>query len=360
MKETLKGIGTLLGISFVGLVLLVGWAMYGPVVKNFIFPKRLYYTVTADLSVNGQHVRMSGTVECRWEQHAVAPLVTDTSHYVMTGGPVAKRLQDGSALVLWIGGRCSERDDAFGVLFDQNPRVKIANASGVVFANATTHWYLLHLDDAAKPNHVTAYLGPEYFQNSTTDIHLYRVETRKETSGRVTDFSAEVPWLRTDGSTHRSDSAIFLGYYARVVPRDMWAKDENLEKFFSRFKRPTDNAYVELNEAGLQKTSRKLSSTGYLAPLIEDGNRLSLVTDRPDQNWSFTLAPAENASAIDVPCNWTFFPGLMPKSRWQLSIDGRPFPGEIIDSSRMLFDPASKLLIDIGMLCLSPNWRVGP
>ena len=359
MKETLKSIGTLLGISFVGFVLLIGWAVYGPVVKNFIFPKHFYYTVTADLSINGQHVRMSGTVECRWEQHAVAPLVTDTSHYRMIGGPVAKRLPDGSALVLWIGGRCTERDDAFGVLFDQNPRVKIANVSGVVFANATTHWYLLYLDDAAKPNHITTYLGPEYFRNSTTNIHLYRVETRKETSGRVTDFNAEVPWLRIGGSTHRSDSATFLGYYARVVPRDIWAKDENLKKFFSHYRRSTNEAYAELNRAGLQKASVVLNSMGYLAPLVDDGNHLSLATDRPGEKWSVTLAPWRGPSAVSAPCNWTFYPWLMSKSPRQLSIDGKPFPEEI-GHSGMLFDPTSNLLINVGTLCLNPNWRVGP
>lgn len=294
MTKVPKFIGLTLGVAVIGLFVYVGRIVYGSVIRNEISPRRYYYTVTADLSIGGKQLTMSGTTECLWGQHPVGPLVFDNSHFQMIGGPVAKRLADGSALLIWMGNLCGGQQDFSGALSDENSKVADAELARIGLGGKM-QWYIAHLDDANAPRDITVYIGPEYFSLPETDIHLHNIKIRMTSSGRRTNTSDEIPWIQSDRAIWSMKGIPFFSYFARVVPANLWKQKPGLFRSLSAIKVPITDVYAHLRATGSIAASRDLTSilnsAGTVIQVENDDRELRLSTSNSDEKWFFVLRP---------------------------------------------------------------------
>lgn len=360
MKVFFKSVGVLFVVAI--LVFIVASKI---VTKRIEDEKRFYYTVSADLTINGERVLFSGTSECRWVQVndpllPLLPLVTDTSHHEVVGGPAAKRLPDGSALLLWMGNLCyAQRSNVPSVVYSEEPGFT-STAQRTV--QGLGRWYIAHLKNAVTPQSIDVFVGPQYFAQSGGEIRLHRLQVSFTKQEAVSKAEAEIPWLSAprQSSGNKGERNIpFIGYYARVITRSEWQKVPELANRFPLIKQPTDSIYDKLPEPrsqALRLAYDLLYSGGTFYQLKEDGERLSLDLPLPDDPWKITLRPQPGQGDFGW-CNGWINPSisyLPPHSPRKLSIGGRNL-NLSFGAWSTIFDPETGFVVNAGRICMKSD-----
>ncbi len=346
----LKVAGLILAGVATSVLLYLGWSVYGPVALNTIAPRKFYYTVDADISIDSERISMSGTTECRWVQRPVGPLVQDTSHFRMIGGPVARKLPDGSALLIWVGDLCNERRNISGVLFDQNTNVPVTAQAYLQLAKKK-RWYLVHLDNAQAPNSIDVYIGPDYFREPEAEIRIEHVEIRRVEEGQPSDPTDEVPWLRARSADAPATETPFIGYFARVVSRDVWVRIPGISQALTSFKEPVTNVFRLLATKPLGGIPTILIEGGEVVPLTFDTNDLHLHSADLGRKWVFKLQRSSRPPNKDEGCYGFLTELFLPRPTRRLFVDDRLISSDF-GNSPAAFDPTTGLVISPGALCL--------
>lgn len=360
MKAFFKSVGVLLVVAV--LVFIVASKIATKRIKD---EKRFYYTVSADLTINGERVSLSGTNECQWVQVnnpllPLLPLVTDTSHHELVGGPAVKRLPDGSALLIWMGSLCyAQRSKLPSVVYSEEPGFTSMAQRTV---QGMGRWYIAHFKNAATPQSIDVFIGPQYFTQGDGEISLHRLEVSFTKQGTVSKVENDIPWL---GITHPSSSnedvedIPFIGYYARVITRSDWESFPELAKRFPLIKQPTGSIYNKLPEPRSQALSLAydlLYSGGTFYQLKEDGERFSLDLPLPDDPWKVVLRPQPDQKNFDW-CNGRISPSgsFLPRhSPRKLSI-GDQDRDLSFGTTSTIFDPETGFVINAGRICMKSD-----
>ena len=353
MRVWLVGVGALLSVG-----LLVFFIASEVATRRIQSDKKFYYTVSADLTVGGQPVSINATTECKWVQKynpllPLLPLVTDTSHYRMVGGPAARRLADGTAVLIVLPNLCGKQTS--GIVYDKDPQVVRTLHKRL---SLMRRWYLARLDNSSNPEVVKVFVGPEYFDQGADDlqdadrIKLNHLEVAYSKTGRLSMPDEEVPWLMKSSELGR-DKVSYVGYYARIVSRDEWSKAPRFAETISAIERPSYNVYASLKPPFTDDEQTILSESGKLIPLEEDSSNLVISESSFANRWEIDLRPYADGNQMRG-CD-----GLLSRpvtSQW--SPGGHAFwigDRRVVSSLgtvSTIYDPATGFLINVGRMCL--------
>lgn len=348
-----KSLGALFVASI--LVFLVASEIAAKRIEN---DKRFYYTVSADLIVAGQPVSILSTNECKWVQKRnpllpLLPLVTDTSHYRMVGGPAARRLADGTAILIVLPNLCDEQ--VAGIVYDKDLRVSRTLHERL---SLKRRWYLARLDSASEPEAINVFIGPEYFDQRADDIQnidyieLHHLEIAYSKQGELLAPSDDVPWL-TNPPKSIDEDVPYVGYYARVVSRGEWSTAPQLAAAISTIKHPSNDIYASLKPPFTDAEQAVLSESGKLIPLDENLSNLVLADSSLPNRWEINLRPYADGNQLRG-CD-----GILSRpvtSQWSLGSHAFLIGNRRLVSSlgtvSTIYDPATGFLINVGRMCV--------
>ena len=353
MRVWLLGVGALLSVG-----LIVFFIASEIASRRIESDKKFYYTVSADLMVGDQPVSITSTNECKWVQKhnpllPLLPLITDTSHYRMVGGPAARRLADGTAILIALPNLCGKQTS--GIVYDKDPQVVRTLHKRL---SLMRRWYLARLDSSSDPEAINVFVGPEYFDQMADDIQnvdrikLNHLEVTYSKQGQLSGPGEDVSWL-TKSPYLSNDNVSYVGYYARIVSRDEWSKAPRFAETISSIERPSNNVYASLKPPFTDVEQAILSESGELIPLEEGQSNLVITDSSLSNRWEIDLRPYAEGNQIRG-CD-----GLLSRpvtSQWSLGDQAFWVGDRRLVSSlgpvSTIYDPATGFLINVGRMCL--------
>jgi hypothetical protein len=217
-----RGIAAAVALILVTGLLWLLWLIRVPqaIITN-IWPIHTYYTVRAEIELDGKAHVLEATGTCDWRWHVPLPMVRyDLGRLTFHGGFLTKVLDDGRAIVIFPGKHCVPRADKS----DAPPPgsywrwSRIFNQPGTFFyeidlvtgdtryPEGTRHddFYLandvlpavLVLDDARDPKAIRYYPNPqEHMASDCASLRIRSYRVTDTSSGTITRRELEVPYL---------------------------------------------------------------------------------------------------------------------------------------------------------------------
>ncbi|MEM1396584.1 MAG: hypothetical protein AAGH38_03940, partial [Pseudomonadota bacterium] len=239
---------------------------------------------------------------------------------------MAKRLPSGAGLIAVPPPICSMNINTWRKGGEVREQVI---AERISYDNPPPVYWLDNVDDPAR---VEVYFGRDYYDHPNARILLHDVVIGVLDEATVADPRNEVGWIRrrADWETDWASDTMVFGPVpsARVIPRELWTKDQALVAALMDETRP-----VLLGPEGVNITVA--------------ASRLPLDIREADRSWPIFVE--EGALQIrtdpDLPKGMAFIPKHMPA--WQhlpYAIDGR-LVGDKNWDQQTFYDPESGLIV---------------
>lgn len=233
------------------LLCLIGWLSYIWITTTIEYPAYFWYRVDAQLEYRGETVDVGGVVECKRESSALAgyfipvprPRGAPLFKYQTNTLAFAKRLADGSAVIMRHGVTCNRRvherlKSRAGTIEVFDGLVAGHNHNILYPKQETRRFPLIRwLDDAEAPSKAETYFADLYYGDPRARFRFLGLDVRRIGKGGVTDphemmaverqrAFTEVPWLLQQSQIARSDQQGFRGDHGYVIERSEWAADD--------------------------------------------------------------------------------------------------------------------------------------
>ena len=229
-------IAFLIGLGLLGWVM---WLMKLPhAVITAYWPVETYYSVRAELELDGQTYVLEGTGRCDWQWAFALFAIRGPGKLTYYGGFLTKVLDDGRAIVIFPGRYCQPRAEKSpypppgslwrsstmfnqpGVFFFEEDEV----TGDIRYPDSTRHdpvivmndWLprVLVLDDARAPKTIRYYPNPkEHMATDCASLRFRSYRIRNTSSGTITRRELDVPYLANLQKLEEWD-----GFMARFVP----------------------------------------------------------------------------------------------------------------------------------------------
>jgi hypothetical protein len=234
--------------AFAIVVAAIGWLLWQIHLPHWIvtsiWPIKTYYSVHAEIELDGQTHILEGVGRCDWQWVFVPQLAELTNQptfkETFSGGFLTKVLADGRAIVMFAGSHCgvaggpeiSDRKSPSPVEIDfitgdiRSPKGR-RHSPGYVQAELPP---VAVLDDAREPKSIRYYRNPKVHMASdcaSLRFHSYRVTITS--SGEITRRDLDVAYL-----ANLAGSNLWLGYTAHVIPFSALQKFLQLSEFLER------------------------------------------------------------------------------------------------------------------------------
>jgi hypothetical protein len=227
-------IAFLIGLGVFGWMLWLGKVPHG--IKTAYWPVETYYSVRAELELDGQTYVLEGTGRCDWAFHPFGLLGPGKLTYY--GGFLTKVLDDGRAIVIFPGQHCQGRGEKspypppgslwrFWTMFNQKGVFFFEEdivTGDIRYPDSTRHdpvivmndWLpaVLVLDDARAPKTIRYYPNPrEHMATDCASLRIRSYRYNNTSSGTITRRELDVPYLASLQKLEWWD-----GFMARFVP----------------------------------------------------------------------------------------------------------------------------------------------
>jgi hypothetical protein len=236
IKMTLWIIGAL-ACGLLGVVL---WHIRVPqALITAIWPVRTFYTVRAEIELDGATHVLEGVGSCDWRWHVPLPMLYyDYGRLTFRGGFLTKVLDDGRAIVIFPGRHCIPRvdksDDAppgsywrWSKVFNQPDKFfyEVDLATGDIrYPDGTRHDdviakgdlfpRVLVLDNARAPQTIRDYPNPkEHMASDCASLRIKSYRVTNSSSGTITRRELDVPYL-----ANLKTRETWIGFLGRTIP----------------------------------------------------------------------------------------------------------------------------------------------
>lgn len=198
-----------------------------------------YYTVRAELELDGKTHVLEATGRCDWHWRVPLPMIHDPNGWMTYhGGFLTKVLDDGRAIVIFPGKHCSSPLDKTNsrVPSDHWRWSRIFNQPGTFFSEFDLvtgevrdpegtrrsdvllgfdlYPAVLVLDDARAPKAIRYYPNPkEHMASDCASLRIKSYRVTNRSSGAITRRELEVPYL-----ANLTKGQEWVGFLGRVIP----------------------------------------------------------------------------------------------------------------------------------------------
>ena len=305
-------------------------------IKTAYWPVETYYSVRAELELDGQVYVLEGTGRCDWAFHPFGLL--GPGNFTTYGGFLTKVLDDGRAIVIFPGRYCEPRAEKspypppgslwrFWTMFNQKGVFffEVDMVTGDIrYPDSTRHdpvivmndWLpaVLVLDDARTPKTIRYYHNPrEHMATDCASLRIRSYRIRNTSSGAITRRELDVPYLANLKKLEE-----WNGFMARFVP-------------FSTFDPIPWVREVLERQAPATRLADVFSVRGRIADwrYCYDWDRAEANTTNPEDRWTLR----ENSTGRKVPWRTIELRSTPPREvEWDPATGVVPLPPRIIGS----------------------------
>jgi hypothetical protein len=261
-----------------------------------IWPVRTFYTVRAEIELDGAMHVLEGTGSCDWRWQIPLPMVYyDLERLTFEGGFLTKVLSDGRAIVIFPGRHCIPRADKsldpppgsywrWSRVFNQPDTLfyEVELTTGEIrypegtrrddfLAREDVLPPVLLLDDARQPKTIRYYPNTkEHMAGDCVSLRIAGYRVTNHSGGAITRHERDVPYLADLKATET-----WVGYLARVIP-------------FSRFE-PVPWVLARLEQQpAFTPLPDVITTRGSLADwrIAPDWDDAEARTKNPDDRWT--------------------------------------------------------------------------